>query len=203
MAERPILFSAPMVRALMASTKTQTRRVCKPAQAAALSHVVEVPDPAERGQVYNGSTFGDEEGEAQFACPYGGRGDRLWVRETFGRPWHHAQPRFFYRATDDEKVGWHPDFDGWTPSIHMPRAACRLVLEVTEVRVERLQDISRGDAMAEGCPFQNMAQGPDPRQWYAELWDQINGAGSWAANPWVWAVSFKAVPSPAEEQRNG
>lgn len=75
----------------------------------------------------------------------------------------------------------------------MPRWASRILLEVTAVRVERLQDISRGDAMAEGCPFPNMAKGDDPRKWYADLWDQINGAGSWEANPWVWVVEFKRV----------
>lgn len=64
---------------------------------------------------------------------------------------------------------------------------------MTEVRVERLQDISRGDAMAEGCPFPNMAAGPDPRRWYAEMWDQISGPGSWDANPCVWALEFKVI----------
>ena len=77
MNQRPILFSAPMVRAILDGNKTQTRRICKPAQFFSLSKVVEVPDPQERGQVYNGSHFGDEDGEVQFACPYGGRGDRL------------------------------------------------------------------------------------------------------------------------------
>lgn len=66
-------------------------------------------------------------------------------------------------------------------------------IEITDVRIERLQDISRGDAMDEGCPFPNMAKGPDPRQWFTELWDEINGAGSWAATPWVWVVEFKRV----------
>jgi hypothetical protein len=89
------------------------------------------------------------------------------------------------------------DFKAWgfkrRPSIHMPRIASRITLEITGVRVERLQDISRGDAMAEGCPFPNMAKGDDPRQWYTALWDQINGAGSWKTNPWVWVVEFKKV----------
>ena len=77
------------------------------------------------------------------------------------------------------------------PAIHMPRWASRITLEVTGVRVERLQDITRGDAMAEGCPFPNMARGDDPRKWYRDLWEQINGAGSWDANPWVWVVTFR------------
>ena len=74
----------------------------------------------------------------------------------------------------------------------MPRAASRITLGITDVRVERLQDISRGDAMAEGCPFQNMADGPDPRDWYSDLWNGINNGG-WDANPWVWVVSFKVM----------
>lgn len=83
----------------------------------------------------------------------------------------------------------------WKPSIHMPRKASRIMLEVTRVRVERLQEISRGDAMAEGCPFQNMAKGADPRKWYADLWKTINGPGSWDLNPWVWVIEFKRVPT--------
>lgn len=75
----------------------------------------------------------------------------------------------------------------------MPRWASRITLEVTGVGVERLNDISRGDAMDEGCPFPNMAQGDDPRRWYADLWDSINGAGAWKLNPWVWVVSFRRI----------
>lgn len=171
MKARPILFSGPMVRALLAGTKTQTRRVCKPA--ATLSAVVEVPDPLERGQVYNGSHFGDEDGEAQFACPYGGRGERLWVRET-----HYLHGIWSVRKGDDGKRRWtfSPNQDmgvqfdepnglirgrsttvpGWyrRPSIHMPRWASRITLEVTGVRVERLQDISEADARAEGVAYE-------------------------------------------------
>lgn len=75
----------------------------------------------------------------------------------------------------------------------MPRWASRITLEITGVRLERLQDISRGDAMAEGCPHQNMAHGDDPRKWYADLWNDINGPGSWDKNPWVWVIEFKVA----------
>jgi hypothetical protein len=85
----------------------------------------------------------------------------------------------------------------WRPSIHMPRWACRIVLQVTGVRVERLQEISRGDAMAEGCPFPNMAAGDDPRVWFAGLWESTYDPESWAANPWAWVVEFRRVEEAA------
>ncbi|RYE43821.1 MAG: hypothetical protein EOP24_26615 [Hyphomicrobiales bacterium] len=225
MKERPILFSGPMVRALLEGSKTQTRRVCKPAQAHALSCVVEVPDPQERGQVYNRSHFGNEEGGIQFACPYGGKGDRLWVRETFVQGWPYdavtdrclqfdeagkeVPKKTWYRA-DGSDIGWC-DADGWEapvpwkPSIHMPRWASRILLEITDVRVERLQAISRTDAQAEGCAHDDPCdhvrhscssigcEGPNHRVGFRKLWEQINGADSWATNPWVWAISFRRL----------
>ena len=208
MKERPILFSAPMVRALLDGSKTQTRRVCKPA--ASLSFVVEVPDPMERGQVYNCSHFGDEDGAVQFASPYGGIGDRLWVRETFAHIYRdNAVPA--ERRADDvvyKADGFTPDasvYGPWKPSIHMPRWASRIDLKVTCVRVERLQDISAADAIAEGLtPQVNDAgawgladgshyHGNDPRLSYRSLWEAINGGGSWDANPFVWAVEFRRI----------
>ncbi|WP_250439372.1 hypothetical protein [Delftia tsuruhatensis] len=222
MKERPILFSAPMVRALLAGTKTQTRRICKPAMAHSLSHVVEVPDPQERGQVYNGTTFGDEEGGIQFTSPYGGVRDRLWVRETWNWfdpgtiPTDRAGARApFTGSQAGRDIPWvaayaadghlpYPGYEGrdhWRPSIHMPRWASRITLDITGVRVERLQDIHPVDALKEG-----LEQCEDlPYLWdhpvclqtavklYSELWEQINGAGSWAKNPWVWVVEFKRV----------
>ncbi|MGQ8875919.1 hypothetical protein ACUTR7_00295 [Delftia sp. NA_296.1] len=208
MKERPILFSGPMVRAILASTKSQTRRICKPAMAHNLSHVVEVPDPQERGQIYNGTTFGDEEGSIQFTSPYGGVRDRLWVRES----------HWWFKDECDHETGYYPpaltadDVEyradgeskrhGWRPSIHMPRWASRITLEITGVRVERLQDINQADAQAEGAPpghpsidqISREFGYPDfPRSWYAQLWEEINGPGSWAQNPWVWVVEFKRV----------
>jgi hypothetical protein len=75
----------------------------------------------------------------------------------------------------------------------MPRVVSRITLEITSVRVERLQDISRGDCMAEGCPFPNIAKETDPKGWYSDLWETLNGAGSWDLNPWVWVLEFKTV----------
>lgn len=211
MSEKPILFSAPMVRAILAGTKTQTRRA--------------LPDGAwldpELGVIRMCSVAPGVTGFQEVACRYGQPGTKLWVRETWqvsnwsedGDPCIRLMadgsehwPALTMEATDWALDTWAalsaPDnynIDGraadrrWRPSIHMPRWAGRITLEVVGVRVERLREISRGDAMAEGCPFPNMAAGDDPRQWYAALWDQINGAGSWDANPWVWVVEFRKV----------
>ena len=190
MKDRPILFSAPMVRALLNGSKTQTRRVFK----------------AANGGVWPNAN--DKPGMRQILrnCPYGQPSDRLWVRETFdflptGGPDEPQACEIVYWATGSVEPRTSPcDYNPMIyghekrrPSIHMPRWACRITLEITGARVERLQNISRGDAMAEGCPFPNMAKGDDPRKWYADLWEQINGPGSWDLNPWVWVVEFKVV----------
>lgn len=201
MKERPILFSGPMVRALLADKKTQTRRICKPAKT--LSAVVEVPDPMERGQVYNGSHFGDEEGAVQFPCPYGGIRDRLWVRETFARIDGQTRP---WIETDYKATYTHGDRLGdslgirkkWSPSIHMPRHASRITLEITGVRVERLLDIREADCIAEGTPgghgsIPGYHYNATPDEHYRWLWESINGPGSWAANPWVWVLEFRRL----------
>lgn len=186
MKERPILFSAPMVRALLAGTKTQTRRVIKPRHLAFFNQ-----DAAAMLSDWN-----------ERPLPYGKPGDRLWVRET----WHDASSSLhscaLYRA-DGIDLHW----DKWTPSIHMPRRASRITLEITSVRVERLQEISIEDAKAEGAwgPDDSIAQkvadyfGTDifsanPRKAFQMLWESINGPDSWAANPWVWAIEFRRVP---------
>jgi hypothetical protein len=200
--ERPILFSGPMVRALLNSSKTQTRRVCKHAMDTNLSAVVGPFDCPEFGSGW----FGDEDGDVQFLGPYGQPGDRLWVRETFmdlnstgveHRDSTGRRQRYAFAA--DTPPGSYGDEARkeyglkWKPSIHMPRAASRILLEIVSVRVERLQDISEADAIAEGCT--RPVCGPDwklTKRWaYRTLWESINGAGSWAANPWVWVVEFK------------
>jgi hypothetical protein len=194
MSERGILFSAPMVRALLAGTKTQTRRAVK----------------VREGVVH-----------ADSRSPYGRPGDCLWVRETFfayGR-WdtrfnekkQRDERRFAdmtrecglsYRyAADDPGVpvekgrsaapGWHT-----RPALFMPRVASRILLEVVSVRVERLQAISEYDAIAEGIErgADNTAEwSGSPVDSYRSLWERINGTGSWNANPWIWVVEFKRV----------
>lgn len=207
MKERPILFSAPMVRALLDGSKTQTRRVVK-------------PQPEWDGKWFQwgghkpNSKYGACAGNSLSttfwmldACPYGKPGDRLWVREThFINHYMGAQTpvedradcQTLYRATDMGCVRNMEDSEGlvWSPSIYMPRWASRITLEVTGVRIERLQDISEADAKTEGWPV-HMPSDPrgytSPKQWYAMLWNAINGPESWALNPWVWVVEFKVV----------
>ena len=195
MKERPILFSAPMVRAILEGRKTQTRRVVKPQPFSGWYP----------SQCTNGWGFCHPQGEAPaklFQCPYGVPGDRLWVRESFqplladGVKWPDADyetgegyainyvatggVKEFYDCRNDEAF-----CSRVTPSIFMPRWASRITLEITEVRVERLQEISREDALAEGCGFRFPP---------SVLWDSINGKTyPWAANPWVWAVSFRRL----------
>lgn len=222
MKERPIIFSAPMVRALLAGTKTQTRRAVKPQ-----------PDiTGMRTQDGEGRSWGPKDVEYRthdaehylsipgacvgpMRCPYGSPGDRLWVRENgWERP--ERTPRMmlegadtwapYYYDADNEDV---ESLRAWgfkrRPSIHMPRWASRITLEVTGIRAERLQDIGDADAQAEGTPcwvcggpldgrseddchcFHKQADARD----YRYLWESINSAGSWDANPWVWVVEFR------------
>lgn len=199
MKERQILFNAPMVQATLAGSKTQTRREAKHPAIATTSYIVDCGD----------GWFGDEEGDVQVVCPYGRVGDQLWVRETvgIGRATKHAYFKDTLNGRDHKAL-----FDKLTPSIHMPRWASRIQLEITNIRVERLQDISETDAIAEGIervggntsvtPWRNYRIGQEgemqlhcsaPSRSYMTLWESINGAGSWQANPWVWVVEFKVI----------
>lgn len=232
MTDRPILMSAPMILAILAGTKTQTRRVVKPWEPRLMNLRRPVPDDV---------SYLPDFTCYRSTCPYGQPGDRLWVREAFalehsvehdqplphadGRPVkrrpdddidcvHPAWIQPHYRATDptpelcyeDGPAGGSEDDFGcrWRPSIHMPRWASRITLEVTGVRVERLQDISEADALAEGVNVHPDHHGKprdsiySPVQAYRDLWEQINGPGSWEANPWVWVVEFKRVPPLAQ-----
>ena len=192
---RPILFSAPMVRAILAGTKTQTRRIAKP---------VRHPD---WGNLYSPGALVREHEPMHViyrACPYGQPGDRLWVRETFAHIYR-DNTRPDERRDDD--VAYKADHQGldeyaygsWKPSIHMPSWASRITLEITGVLVERLQDISAKDAIAEGVRVHEDHHGKpsgsiySPVQAYCDLWESINGHGSWDANPWVWVLEFKRV----------
>lgn len=197
--ERPILFSAPMVRAILAGTKTQTRRAVKPVGNDEGFVLLDYGHGWWPYRSDDGESTMKGDMEIPHACPYGWPGDRLWVRETF----LDLGACYLYRAdasAGDERALVAPG-QPWRPAIHMPRAASRITLEVTGVRVERLQDISEADARAEGLVWRPHAEGyclsdgshfhaADPRMSYWGLWDTINGQGSAAANPWVWVVSF-------------
>jgi len=212
MADRPILFSAPMVRAILAGTKTQTRRVLKPQPF--IDGVGNFCATGKSGKVWNwGQHIDGTPCTRNFAAKHLFRvGDRLWVREAWRLPDcvdDHTPSGFVARLVEggmpgpnglvrfeaDGRDAWcdaYPDLPlgRLRPGMHLPRMLTRLTLTVTEVRVQQLQGISRGDAMEEGCPFPNMAKGPDPRNWYADLWNSINGKWSWEANPWVAAYTF-------------
>ncbi|WP_199102394.1 hypothetical protein [Aquitalea sp. ASV11] len=204
MKERPILFSAPMVRALLNGSKTQTRRVVK----------------LRNGQYLPPSESADRPGWQQLLrnCPYGIPGDRLWVKETWGLEllWGAAgegsisrgyeiryraggKHGFTYEGPDSETDPFLRYYDtqkgNWRPSIYMPYWASRILLDITSVRVERLQDISEADALAEGV----MGCKPElvsndcwycPEELYSMLWTKIHGHGSWNTNPWVWVLAF-------------
>lgn len=224
MKERPILFNGPMVRAILEGRKTQTRRVVKP----------QPRSRADIGHFGYGMPF-IRAANKPVACPYGQPGDRLWVRETW-RTTVTDDVDEARRITEDMLSGTAVDyratfvedfmregqvsradaeeccgFERWRPSIHMPRWASRITLEITGVRVERLQDISEKDSLAEGIRelhLQNNEPGAwwcadplgnsslhcrTPRVAFARLWESINGASSWIVNPWVWVVEFERV----------
>ncbi|WP_240430218.1 hypothetical protein [Serratia marcescens] len=215
MKERPVIFNGDMVRAIINGRKTQTRRVianvspdnCIPLQKPTktkdgiYTHVMDAPGHG--------------------LCPFGKVGDRLWVRETWADVNHDGHPAIAYRADgglraigeDDgeeedpnlEKywfAQWYADLisgaeGNWRPSIHMPRWASRITLEITAVRVERLNDISHEDAKAEGCCYGRGGGIPDfavtPADHFPTLWASIYGEESWGANPWVWVIEFRRL----------
>lgn len=211
MKEGPMLFNAPMVRATLDDRKTQTRRVAKLTDA---GHVKE-----QKGH----RRWHPSDPDARLACPYGQPGDRLWVREA----WAHDAETLdqcrtsledamgggsygpYYRATESA-----PDTLRWRPSIHMPRWASRILLEIVSVRVERLQDINEVDAIAEGIEpvygawrdYQNKPSVNHHPAWstaigsYRSLWESINGASSWDLNPFVWVIKFKRLSETQKEE---
>lgn len=232
MKERPIIFSAEMIKAILAGRKTQTRRIIKlqppcDGQNWQISTLVDTTareNLKHRGKqcwvVMDGLNEIDCN-DRYFSPPYGYVGDRLWVRETWCHKWEDSGPVYntegnfdntcvWYYATDDEPEA--VDDDGWLkfnkngcqaspwkPSIHMPHWASRITLEITNIRVERLQDISEEDAKAEGCEsiLENagtiQARRGTVRRAFSILWDSIHGQSVWNLNPWVWVIEFKRV----------
>lgn len=225
--ERPILFSGESVRQLLAGVKTQTRRVVNPPPHPAISSFHDLDGAFKPGWGRGLRDVDDAVPyNACIGCPYGQPGDRLWCRETWQyADWtEDGYPLIRYQsdgATSWRERGipeslaeqvWAPlsvpenfDIDGkaadrrWRPSIFMPRWASRLTLEITDVRVERLQDISYADVIDEGCPTPaSTLASPDDHDWYIRLWDSLNakrkgGAFSWASNPLVWVLTFRVL----------
>ncbi|MES4685384.1 hypothetical protein ACSLV1_31915 [Pseudomonas aeruginosa] len=221
--ERPILFNDQMVRAILEGRKTVTRRVMKPQPTPSKDGGHHWPCKVHQSMLHVERELQNGEGcwcgLAEAACPFGQPGERLWVREAWTidllaaystEKGYDSEYELRYR-TDDASREIHvapgePDpylalYDSqrgdWRPSIHMPRWASRILLEITAVRIERLQDISDDQAIAEGIDTH-------PTGFYGngcitaggaflELWESINGDGKWAANPWVWVVEFKRV----------
>jgi hypothetical protein len=214
MTDRPILFSAEMVRAIEGGLKTQTRRIIK--------------DTTEHRGPINPAYLEAHKNHPGWKniCPYGAPGDLLWVRETWcahwGTPPSDAPQSYrivngdelppikqengdLYQPTpSDIMTVWYgaegdkPFHMKWRPSIHMPRWASRITLRITDIRVERLQDISEDDAKAEGVKpldyaAHHVAAGCGARIAFEQLWTTINGPGAWEANPWVWVISFERV----------
>jgi hypothetical protein len=195
MTERPILMNAAMVRAVLGGAKTQTRRVLKQATGPSLSVGIDDDQPGVAALSWlsgDGPGHDVHETVKRVPCPYGVPGDRLWVREAWAPT---GDPgRALYRCDFPEG----PLSIKFKPSIHMPRWASRISLEVTDVRVERLQDISEGDAQAEGTerrdpvwPIPACPERGTHRAGFEALWESINGPGSWDANPWLWVVEFR------------
>ena len=231
MTERPILFSAEMVRAILAGRKTQTRRKMKvqpwPDSTVEVGpyhpHIVDRDGTSHHGPATFGAVWSHQDivngADAGLRCPYGAPGDTLWVREacwaesTFDGDGVRYAADHAWRIIENTQeaseawcklaqYGGDDALDNQTnigrrvPSIHMPRWASRITLRITDVRVERLQDISEDDAGAEGWPGPITETGfpiASPLAWFANAWTSINGPGAWEANPWVWAISFERV----------
>ena len=214
MTQRPILFSTPMVQAILEGSKTMTRRIISKTgfleqySKAELDHDVEVcqEDDWDKTKVLKGPCAVFDHGEWSIKYKYN-VGDILWVRETWKQKrfagqilegydykanhvtWLESRGQLFTKNSSCETD------EHWKPSIFMPRAACRIFLEITDITVERLHDISEGDAIAEGIDLSKTSGDFDitPRNVFQQLWQSINGDDSWESNPWVWVIKFKQV----------
>ncbi|EKT4568434.1 hypothetical protein QEM43_004150 [Pseudomonas putida] len=212
--ERPILFSGQMVRAILEGRKTVTRRPIKPSMRGFdVSFELHQQDDGSWRPLhtFDESCMDDQGTEHPIVCPYGNPGDRLWVRETWYCDHFEVMHGPYLKPADldvteargdgtlvyaaDGLTPYEADQPAWKPSIHMPRWASRILLEVTQVRVEQLQAISIGQICKEGLARSIYEFIPVTAAFdaFADVWDSINGPGAWEANPWVWAVEFKQV----------
>jgi len=203
-----------MVRAILAGRKTQTRRVVKPQPWDESKHIPGGCGFAWSKRGEGSSSFDWNTTERALAeqitryCPYGQPGDRLWVKETFHCNATFDGPQITYSAyqpgesrcerrvfqSAPDSHWWLEDDNHWRPSIHMPRWASRITVEIVAVRVERLKDISNYDALAEGVELRGCTQyGTGCRDAFRALWESRRGPGSWNANPWVWVIEFRRI----------
>jgi hypothetical protein len=178
--DRPILFTTEMVRAILEDRKSQTRRIIKPPFEIHANGYITRPNKYGRLNPY--------------PCPYQ-VGQKLWVRETYADsddfPCADDGVQYLYKADLPEDAG---NMVGkWRPSIFMPREASRIDLLVKNICVERLQDISLADVIAEGVDIPNITRDEEYNANYRDLWILINGKGSWELNPWVWAIKFNRL----------
>jgi hypothetical protein len=198
--ERPILFSIPMVQAIDANLKTQTRRIVKVGinpKATIIETSTLWPDQGDWIAKFEYSPGGSFEATNIFKCPYGKVGDLLWVRET----WREPDGQFIYKSNH-----WNADTKRWKPCIHMPKAASRVWLKNTNITAERVQQISDEDCQKEGVVFDPgsgyyFVRGTDiiAQSYYEgfqKLWIKVNGIESWESNPWVWVVDFEKTVKP-------
>lgn len=229
MKERGMIFNGEMVRAILDGRKTQTRRIMKvqPEHSElGLRRVIESKNGIDDGKYFwsQSDATGLKSRSKPFACPFGTVGDRIWVRETWSSDFANYYPndRVWYAADNNRQLDievvdgvrgiYSPESEvhvpfRWRPSIHMPRWASRILLEITDVRVERLNSISQEDAQAEGMELTGWRptySDPDsggevwtPYDNFAQLWESIYGEGSWKANGWVWVISFKRAEGGA------
>ncbi|MHB6027595.1 hypothetical protein ACYCB9_01705 [Klebsiella pneumoniae] len=201
MKERGMIFNGEMVRAILDGRKTQTRRPIKWKQ----TRFTEIGE-REDGSKWPWSEDAEHACDFWHPCPFGAVGDRIWVRETWARyNIDQNSHDIAYRATTPED--W-PEEGRWRPSIHMPRWASRILLEITDVRVERLNSIHDVDAMREGIQnlttcshadfgIPGVVNAQHPVRAFQLLWESIYGADSWRANQWVWVIEFKRVEGGA------
>lgn len=217
--ERPILFSGPMTRAILSGDKTQTRRIVKGAPINPGAYLLGLHAPSGVWGIH--ADVNHDEGVWRGKCPFGFPGHRLWVRETWATDLHNEQDSpsrikelcedAGYRVDPGHPAGpiWYQsdgavrrwggiyvDVQGrWRPSIHMPRWASRITLEITNIRVERLQEISEEDAQAEGFRKAHLHGylWTTAKSEFLDGWNRIHGPGSWELNPWVWVVEFKRI----------
>lgn len=225
MKERPINFRARMVRAILDGRKTQTRRIVMPQPSNGWKLICpglcdqkpvlgEITSKHPKRGKFGVFTVKQHDGFTErdlIVCPYGQPGDRLWVRESLTL-WPGSLE---YKAdgnpvpmttTSHEQWSWFESYKNATcPSIHMPRWASRILLEITDVRVERLQDISEEDAASEGAPCEIgrleaaiLGTQASYRKGFIRLWESDHGEGSWIENPWVWVIEFKRINQQTE-----